>query len=297
MTCFQKIGGYSPLSRQAGTPEGENQNGQTMNGFALQENTDCAVSVHNGTRPVVERDRVSNGKKRAVSLEQERALNGSRPVEREYLPHKNGRAVSSMQIALCIRSHLLRSGLREMALLAGVHVVLETASHQDLMQSLRGIFSPTAIVSISDDLDYLAPVTSHYRIPLVLVARTLLNGLELVNDARVQGLLVEDIADDTAMAPLLIEALDSVTNGHRYVVPVLKEPFADTPLTPREREILVMVARGYTISEMREMLNHSRRTLDTYRQRIANKIGRDLTSQTAREWIEQWWTSRHRASE
>lgn len=295
MTCFQKMGGYSSLSRQADTPAEGSQNGQAMNGFALENNSDSAVSIHNGTRPV-ERERIPNGKRKPISLEQECVPNGTRPVQREYLPTRNGRAVS-MQVVLCVRSHLLRSGLREMAMVAGVEVLLETASHQDVMQSLRGIFSPTAIVSISDDLDYLAPITSHYNIPLVLVARTLLNGLELVNDVRVQGLLVEDIADDTAMAPLLVTALHSVSGGQRYVVPVLKEPFADTSLTPREREILVMVARGYTISEMRAMLNHSRRTLDTYRQRIANKIGRDLTSQTAREWIEQWWTSRHRASQ
>ena len=44
-------------------------------------------------------------------------------------------------------------------------------------------------------------------------------------------------------------------------------------LSPRERQILVMVARGDSSSTIAEQLHLSSKTVDTYRSRLMNKLG------------------------
>jgi DNA-binding NarL/FixJ family response regulator len=57
-----------------------------------------------------------------------------------------------------------------------------------------------------------------------------------------------------------------------------KDPNADDRarferLTEREQEVLKLVAQGHTAPEIGEMLFISRKTVDTYKQRINEKLG------------------------
>jgi two-component system, NarL family, response regulator NreC len=88
-------------------------------------------------------------------------------------------------------------------------------------------------------------------------------------------------------------ALHAVQQGLRYLSPLLNERAIsayisqpDTPppdpiaaLTAREREILVLVAQGYTNAKIGAMLAISPRTVDTHRTRLMRKL--DLHSQHA----------------
>lgn len=84
----------------------------------------------------------------------------------------------------------------------------------------------------------------------------------------------------------LIDAIRAVWRGGQYVHPamtyaLLKDlsppPVADEtpgePLTPREIEVLRLIAQGYTNRQMAETLNLSVRTVESHRFNLINKLG------------------------
>lgn len=84
----------------------------------------------------------------------------------------------------------------------------------------------------------------------------------------------------------LISAVRAVLRGEIYVHPAMTRllledvlPPASTPdsdpwaaLSDREREVLILVARGYTSAEIAERLNLSPKTVETYRGRGMEKL-------------------------
>ena len=79
----------------------------------------------------------------------------------------------------------------------------------------------------------------------------------------------------------LVAAVDAVTQGRRYLGEGLTDiavqgltATADkgSTLSPRERQILVMVARGKSSAAIGEELHLSPKTVDTYRSRLMGKL-------------------------
>lgn len=102
-------------------------------------------------------------------------------------------------------------------------------------------------------------------------------------EAGASGYLVKHAADRE-----LIDAVRAVAHGDLYVQPSAaralakglkrKEEHADERarferLTERERDVLRLVAGGYTAPEIGEQLFISPKTVDTYKQRINEKLG------------------------
>jgi DNA-binding NarL/FixJ family response regulator len=91
----------------------------------------------------------------------------------------------------------------------------------------------------------------------------------------------------------LVEAVRQVSIGQRYLSPPLSqraievylEKARETPLddydtlTPREREVLHLVAEGHTSAEIADLLSISPRTVDTHRANLMRKL--DLHSQAS----------------
>lgn len=83
----------------------------------------------------------------------------------------------------------------------------------------------------------------------------------------------------------VLDALRSVAQGRTYLDPGLGEitwseilqepPPADrlAPLTPRERQVFERVARGETHREIGEQLGIGKKSVDTYRARVYQKLG------------------------
>lgn len=83
----------------------------------------------------------------------------------------------------------------------------------------------------------------------------------------------------------LIAAIRAVLRGELYIHPaltrqLLEDLLPQTPalnpwesLSEREREVLLLVARGYTAAEIAEQLNLSPKTVETYRTRGMEKLG------------------------
>lgn len=78
----------------------------------------------------------------------------------------------------------------------------------------------------------------------------------------------------------LIEAIRAVARGEAYLTPVAVRLLLSTQsgepespaLSPREREVLRLTARGFSNLEIGERLFVSPKTIDTYRSRIMSKL-------------------------
>jgi DNA-binding NarL/FixJ family response regulator len=118
---------------------------------------------------------------------------------------------------------------------------------------------------------------------LVLTMHTEADYLMPTLEAGAAGYLVKSAADRE-----LVDAVRAVANGDMYMSPaaghVLARSFqAKDPakvereryerLTERERDVLRLVAEGYSAPEIGEKLNISPKTVDTYKQRINEKLG------------------------
>jgi len=101
--------------------------------------------------------------------------------------------------------------------------------------------------------------------------------------AGASGYLVKSAADRD-----LVDAIRAVMRGEMYVQQnagrvlargfLAKDPASEERtrferLTDRERNVLVLVARGYSAPEIGERLSISPKTVDTYKQRVNEKLG------------------------
>jgi two-component system, NarL family, response regulator NreC len=118
---------------------------------------------------------------------------------------------------------------------------------------------------------------------LVLTMHTEEEYLMPVLKAGASGYLVKSAADRE-----LVDAIRAIVRGEIYVQQnagrvlarglVAKDPAGEERarydrLTERERNVLVLVARGYSAPEIGERLSISPKTVDTYKQRVNEKLG------------------------
>lgn len=94
-------------------------------------------------------------------------------------------------------------------------------------------------------------------------------------DAGAVGLVLKDRADSE-----LLEAVRHAARGEEYVSPrvaaglrTLRQAVAGDDLSPREVEVLRLIALGYTSAEIAAKLQLSRRTVENHRARILRKLG------------------------
>jgi two-component system, NarL family, response regulator NreC len=85
----------------------------------------------------------------------------------------------------------------------------------------------------------------------------------------------------------IIAAVRAVHAGQRYLSPAISETLVDQylrqhvvadtlgSLTPREREIMQLVAEGKSSAEIAQILQLSPKTVETYRSRLMDKLGID----------------------
>jgi two-component system, NarL family, response regulator FusR len=95
----------------------------------------------------------------------------------------------------------------------------------------------------------------------------------------------------SALASTLLEAVDTVLAGRVYVSAAMGEvllrrlgstPASRPELSPREIEVLRLVAAGRTTREIADMLNRSVKTVETHKQALKVKLGADSPAQLVR---------------
>jgi two-component system response regulator NreC len=195
--------------------------------------------------------------------------------------------------------------------------------HAAMRRSLRLLLDGEADIDVIAETDCLQSVMDHMRSsrPDVLVLDLGMpdysSGIEalgrLRGEARDIRIVVLTMNDDPAFARrafdngalglVLKEMADSdlpaavrdASRGQRYVSPQLarklgasNRPGSDgDKLTPREREVLRLIALGHTSVEIARKLGLSPRTIETHRARIHRKLGLDTRAELVRYALQQ----------
>lgn len=185
--------------------------------------------------------------------------------------------------------------------------------HAAMRQSLRTLLDGEADLVVLAETDSLNSVAEHVRAhhPDVLVLDLGMpdhgSGIEaltrLSREARGTNIVVLTMNDDPAFARRVLdngaialvlkeladsdlpEAVRNASRGKRYLSPLLTAKLAGKVgsnadnLTPREREVLRLIALGHTSVEIAAKLRLSPRTIETHRARIHRKLGLDTRAE------------------
>jgi len=182
---------------------------------------------------------------------------------------------------------LVRAGLR--ALLndeADLEVVGEAADGEEALQRASQLKPDLVLMDIS--MPGTGGIEAARRIRSEAPAARIL----MMTVHEDEGLLQESIRAGAsgyivkrALESELIDAIRAVCQGHLYVHPTMTrallrgtaavpgEEEPTEPLTPREREVLAFVARGYTNRQIADQLTLSVRTVESHRANLMSKLG------------------------
>jgi len=193
--------------------------------------------------------------------------------------------------------------------------VLLADDHRMLREAFARVLEPTCDVvgAVGDGRAALAAAEELKPDVVVLdVAMPLLNGLDaarqlhrLMPEVKVIFLTVNEDPDVAAeafrvgasgfllknsAASELLVAIDEVLAGGRYVTPLATRGLVDTllhpagpaskgpELTPRQREVLQLLAEGHTMKEIARLLNITPRTVAFHKYALMASLGVDSTA-------------------
>jgi two-component system response regulator NreC len=190
----------------------------------------------------------------------------------------------SIQVLLADDHQIVRQGLRAMLEHEGFRVVGEAAdgreavrlaemTHPDVaildlaMPVLNGLDAAREIIRLSNRIKTIL-LTMHTDDPYVLEAlRAGVSGYVLKTQATLD----------------LVQAIREVSRGAIYLSPGVSKTVVEAyrnktdlpidPLSPREREVLQLVAEGKTTKEVAALLGVSVKTAESHRTRIMSKLG------------------------
>jgi DNA-binding NarL/FixJ family response regulator len=225
-----------------------------------------------------------------ASLAGAAAALATRPYVRRGAPATG----ETIRVVLADDHALLRAGLKALLRSApDIVVVGEAASGPDAVQ-LATTLNPDVVVMDRDmpgggggaATEALAAQESPVRV-LILTMHTEEERLLPLLRSGARGYLAKDAADRE-----LVDAIRVVASGEVYVRPAVARllarafapprdpvPASDAPerrlesLSEREREVLRLVATGYSGPEAGRLLGITAKTVDTYKQRIEDKLG------------------------
>jgi len=196
----------------------------------------------------------------------------------------------SIRVVLVDDHAIVRTGLK--AVLADapdIEVVGEASGGNEAIALAERIRPDVVVMDLSmadgDGLTATRELTHRSDGPRVLVLTMHAEEayLEAVLEAGASGYLGKATADHD-----LVEAIHSVARGEIYVQPTAARVLAQGArrrdeqateraryerLTDRERAVMQLIAEGYTAPEIGDQLAISPKTVDTYKQRINDKLG------------------------
>jgi two-component system response regulator NreC len=192
-------------------------------------------------------------------------------------------APESIRIILADDHAAMRESLR--VLLDGeadIDVVAETDSIQAVMDHVRARRPDVLVLDLGmpdhgSGIETLGKLNRQTRDTRIVVLTTNDDPAfaRRALDSGAMGLVLKEMADSDLPA-----AVREASRGKRYVSPLLaaklgggKPSSEGGNLTPREREVLRLIALGHTSVEIAGKLELSPRTIETHRARIHRKLG------------------------
>jgi DNA-binding NarL/FixJ family response regulator len=199
-------------------------------------------------------------------------------------------ASDAIRIVLVDDHLVVRAGLRALlGSVADIRIVGEAANGQEALELIDRVTPDVAVLDLDMPvmggravLESLVARQSPTRV-LVLTMHDDVEHLAALLEAGAAGYLVKTAADRD-----LVDAIRTVAAGDTYVQPAGARALASRrarearhhaeraryqALSDRERDVLVLVASGHSASAIGERLFISPKTVETYKQRVAEKLG------------------------
>jgi DNA-binding NarL/FixJ family response regulator len=200
------------------------------------------------------------------------------------------RPPSTIEVFLADDHHLVRSGIRALlGTIPGVRVTAEASEGSELLSLLESVHPDIVITDISmpgmDGLSALAEIRARHPGVKVIVL-SMHDSADVVKRAVAGGAAAYLRKDANEFE--LGSALHSVMTTGSYlsagIARLLLEPTRPTAeelLTPRQTEILKLLAQGKSSKEIAFALGLSSKTVDVHRARIMDRLGvRDVANLT-----------------
>ncbi len=189
----------------------------------------------------------------------------------------------SSQVLIADDHPLIRQGLRTLLEQHGFTVVGEAADGRGATQLAQELEPDVAVLDLAmpllNGLDAAREITraSRRTKAILVTVHTADQYVLAALQAGVRGYVLKSQA--TAE---LVQAIQEVMRGGRYLSPGISEAVVQAylaktdipadPLTPREREVLQLVAEGKTTKDIAALLGLSVKTIESHRTRLMEKL-------------------------
>jgi DNA-binding NarL/FixJ family response regulator len=186
-----------------------------------------------------------------------------------------------VRVVLADDHELVRSGIKSLlSMVDGVEVIAEASDGSELIQLVDSLTPDLVMTDISmprmDGITAIAEI--HRRHPQVkLLVLSMYDTVDFVKRAVANGACGYLMKDAPPFE--LEQAVRSVMVTGSYYSPVIaqrllqpSEPSADDELTPRQLEILKLIAQGRASKEIAFELGLSPKTVDVHRARIMDRL-------------------------
>jgi len=205
-------------------------------------------------------------------------------------------AIDTIRVVLADDHTVVRAGLKAVLGVAkDIHVIGEVANGRDAVAMVQRMNPDVLVMDLS-----MEPMDGAEATKALVAAGTTTKILILTMHSPDEALIpllesgASGFLEKSAADRELVDAVRAVAHGDTYIQPsaarVLAGGFrkraehADErtqfdKLTEREQDVLRYVASGYTAPEIGEKLFISPKTVDTYKQRISEKLGLTHRSQ------------------
>lgn len=187
------------------------------------------------------------------------------------------------RVLLADDHQIVREGLRGLLEKAGHEVVAEASDGREALRSARALLPDVAVLDMSmpllnglDTAHEIRRIAPTIKTILLTMHSDKSYVLQALRDGARGYVLKSQAALD------LIRAIQEVMRGEVYISPGVAASVVDAylgkvdvdadPLTPRERQILQLVAEGKTTKEIARLLSVSFKTAESHRNRIMKKL-------------------------
>ncbi|HEX8813324.1 MAG TPA: response regulator transcription factor [Terracidiphilus sp.] len=189
-----------------------------------------------------------------------------------------------IQILLADDHPVVRDGLRAILEREGFKVVAEASNGREALEWTEKLRPDIALLDLSmpmlngidaaREIRRVSPGTRTIMLTMHTERQYILEGLR----AGTRGFVMK-----THSAEELVHAIREISRGGTYFSPEVaqaaveayqnKTDLPSDPLTPRERQVMQLIAESKTTKEIAALLAISVKTVETYRSRIMEKLG------------------------
>ena len=187
----------------------------------------------------------------------------------------------AIRVVLADDHAILREGVKLILARSGIEVVGEADNGVELIDLARKLRPQVVVADMSmplmNGIEAATEILRELDIPSILL--TMHSDLQYVTRAISSG--ISGYLLKSRVSNCLVEAIREVCAGNIYLGPgiskavmtsVLNKTEDDEPLTARERQVLQLIAEGYTTKEVAHVMGITPRTGESHRANIMDKL-------------------------